>query len=88
MRVFFGYLFAFAIAAAVGLGATWLSLSRGVAFGALNIGEAFMSEDAICLRTDTGAVSIVSGLSKKVGREQIVTHLRKAVVKFNAHVLG
>jgi hypothetical protein len=38
VRVFFGYLFAFAIAAAVGLGATWLSLSRGVAFGALNIG--------------------------------------------------
>jgi hypothetical protein len=38
VRVFFGYLFAFAIAAGVGLGATWLSLSRGVAFGALNIG--------------------------------------------------
>ncbi len=38
MRLFFGSLFAFAIAAAVGLGATWLSLSRGSAFGAITIG--------------------------------------------------
>ena len=38
MRFFFGTLFAFAVAAAVGLGATWLSLSRGAAFGAVSIG--------------------------------------------------
>ena len=38
MRFFFGTLFAFAVAAAVGLGATWLSLSRGSAFGAVSIG--------------------------------------------------
>ena len=38
MRFFFGTLVAFAVAAAVGLGATWLSLSRGAAFGAVSIG--------------------------------------------------
>ena len=38
MRLFFGSLFAFAVAAAVGLGATWLTLSRGTAFGAVSIG--------------------------------------------------
>jgi hypothetical protein len=34
----FGSLFAFAVAAIVGLGATWLTLSRGTAFGAVHIG--------------------------------------------------
>ena len=38
MRFFFGSLFAFAVAAAVGLGATWLTLSRSTAFGAVTIG--------------------------------------------------
>ena len=38
MRLLFGSLFAFAVAAIVGLGATWLTLSRGVAFGAVSIG--------------------------------------------------
>ena len=38
MRFFLGTLFAFAVAAAVGLGATWLSLTRGSAFGAVSIG--------------------------------------------------
>ena len=38
MRLFFGYLFAFAVAALVGLGATWLTLSRGTAFGAVTLG--------------------------------------------------
>lgn len=38
MRLLFGSCFTFLIAAAVGLGATWLTLTRGVAFGALSIG--------------------------------------------------
>jgi hypothetical protein len=38
MRLLFGSLITFLIAAAVGLGATWLTLTRGVAFGSLNIG--------------------------------------------------
>jgi len=38
MRLLFGSCFTFLIAAAVGLGATWLTLTRGVAFGALTIG--------------------------------------------------
>jgi hypothetical protein len=38
VRFFFGTLFAFAVAAAVGLGATWLSLTRGAAFGAVTLG--------------------------------------------------
>jgi hypothetical protein len=38
VRLFLGSLFAFAIAAIVGLGATWLTLTQGTAFGALNIG--------------------------------------------------
>lgn len=38
MRLLAGLLFAFAVAAAVGLGATLLSLSRGTAFGSFNIG--------------------------------------------------
>jgi len=33
-----GLLLTFAVAAAVGLGATWLTLARGVAFGAITIG--------------------------------------------------
>ena len=38
MRLLFGSCFTFLIAAAIGLGATWLTLTRGVAFGALTIG--------------------------------------------------
>ena len=38
MRLLLGTFFTFALAAIVGLGATWLTLSRGVAFGALTIG--------------------------------------------------
>jgi hypothetical protein len=38
MRLLFGSCFTFLIAAAIGLGATWLTLTRGVAFGSLTIG--------------------------------------------------
>ncbi len=38
MRLFFGSCFTLILAAALGLGATWLTLTRGVAFGAMNIG--------------------------------------------------
>ncbi len=38
MRLFFGSFFTLVLAAAIGLGATWLTLTRGVAFGALTIG--------------------------------------------------
>lgn len=38
MRLFFGSCFTLALAAAIGLGATWLTLTRGVAFGSLTIG--------------------------------------------------
>jgi len=38
VRLLLGSLFALAIAAAVGLGTTWLALSRGTAFGAVPIG--------------------------------------------------
>jgi hypothetical protein len=38
MRLLLGSLMTFLIAAAVGLGATWLTLTRGIAFGSLNIG--------------------------------------------------
>ena len=38
MRLLLGTLFALAVAAAVGLGATYFALSRGAAFGALRIG--------------------------------------------------
>ena len=38
MRLLFGSFITFLIAAAVGLGATWLTLTRGVAFGSLTIG--------------------------------------------------
>jgi hypothetical protein len=38
MRLLFGSVFTFLIAAAVGLGATWFTLTRGVAFGSLTIG--------------------------------------------------
>lgn len=38
MRLLFGSFFTFMLAAAVGLGATWLTLTRGVAFGSLTIG--------------------------------------------------
>lgn len=39
MRLLIGTLFALAVAAAVGLGATYLTLTRGAAFGALMIGS-------------------------------------------------
>ncbi len=38
MRLLFGSCFTFLIAAAIGLGATWLTLTRGVAFGSLTVG--------------------------------------------------
>jgi hypothetical protein len=38
VRLLIGSLFAFAVAALVGLGATYLALTRGAAFGALTIG--------------------------------------------------
>jgi hypothetical protein len=39
VRLLFGTLFALAVAAAVGLGATYFALTRGAAFGALTIGS-------------------------------------------------
>ena len=39
MRLLLGTLFALAVAAIVGLGATYLALTRGAAFGALSIGS-------------------------------------------------
>jgi hypothetical protein len=38
VRLLFGSFFTFVLAAAIGLGATWLTLSHGVAFGSLTIG--------------------------------------------------
>jgi hypothetical protein len=38
MRLLFGSFFTLLLAAAIGLGATWFTLSRGVAFGSLTIG--------------------------------------------------
>lgn len=38
MRLLFGSCFTLLLAAAIGLGATWLTLTRGVAFGALTVG--------------------------------------------------
>jgi len=38
VRLLFGTLFALLVAAAVGLGATYFAITRGAAFGALNIG--------------------------------------------------
>ncbi len=38
MRLLFGSCFTFLIAAALGLGATWFTLTRGVAFGSLSVG--------------------------------------------------
>jgi hypothetical protein len=38
VRLLFGSLFAFTVAALVGLGATWLTLTRGMAFGSVSIG--------------------------------------------------
>ena len=38
MRLLLGCLFALAVAAAIGLGSTWLVLTRGTAFGAVPIG--------------------------------------------------
>jgi hypothetical protein len=39
VRLLLGTLFALAVAAIVGLGATYLALTRGAAFGALTIGS-------------------------------------------------
>jgi hypothetical protein len=38
VRLFFGSFFTLMVAAAIGLGATWLTLTRGIAFGSLTIG--------------------------------------------------
>jgi len=38
VRLFLGSCFTLILAAAIGLGATWLTLTRGVAFGAMTIG--------------------------------------------------
>ena len=38
MRLLLGALFAFAVAIVIGLGATWMALTRGTAFGAVTIG--------------------------------------------------
>ena len=38
MRLLFGSCFALLLAAAVGLGMTWLTISRGVAFGSMTVG--------------------------------------------------
>jgi len=38
VRLFFGSFFTLMVAAAIGLGATWLTLTRGTAFGSLTIG--------------------------------------------------
>ncbi|HXX02815.1 MAG TPA: DUF1214 domain-containing protein [Xanthobacteraceae bacterium] len=38
MRLFFGSCLTLFLAAAIGLGATWLTLTRGIAFGSLSIG--------------------------------------------------
>jgi hypothetical protein len=38
MRLLFGSFFTFLLAAMIGLGATWFTLTRGVAFGSLTIG--------------------------------------------------
>ncbi len=38
MRLLLGFLLTLIVAAALGLGSTWLALTRGVAFGAINIG--------------------------------------------------
>jgi hypothetical protein len=38
VRLLIGFLLAFAVAAVVGLGSTWLALTRGTAFGPLRIG--------------------------------------------------
>ena len=38
MRLFFGSFFTLMLAAVIGLGATWLTLTRGVAFGAMTVG--------------------------------------------------
>ncbi len=51
MRLFLASLLTFVLAAAIGLGATWLTLTRGVAFGALTIG-------AWTARPKTGSVDI------------------------------
>ncbi|HTH34782.1 MAG TPA: DUF1214 domain-containing protein [Xanthobacteraceae bacterium] len=51
MRLLFGSCFALMLAAAVGLGMTWLTISRGVAFGSMTVG-------AWTARPKTGSVDI------------------------------
>ena len=51
MRLLFGSCFALILAAAIGLGATWLTITRGLAFGSLSIG-------AWTARPKSGAVDI------------------------------
>lgn len=38
MRLLFGSVFALAVAAAIGLGTTWIALTRGIAYGGITIG--------------------------------------------------
>ena len=38
MRLLFGTMFALAVAAAIGLGTTWVALTRGTAYGGVTIG--------------------------------------------------
>ena len=38
MRLLFGAMLALAVAAAIGLGATWIALTRGIAYGGVTIG--------------------------------------------------
>ena len=38
MRLLFGTLFSLIVAAAIGLGATWLALTEGTAYGGVSIG--------------------------------------------------
>ena len=38
MRLLFGSFFTLILAAAIGLGATWMTTTRGVAFGSLRVG--------------------------------------------------
>ena len=38
MRLLFGTTFALIVAAAIGLGTTWVALTRGIAYGGVTIG--------------------------------------------------
>jgi hypothetical protein len=70
VRLLFGFLVAFAVAAAVGLGATWLALTKGTAFGPLRIGAwtawpktgtAEMDPYARAIIARTGELPVASG---------------------------